>query len=108
MNRTSIFCRFTQSRMAENPSKIGAQAGSFPFFASLAKPIVGVWDAPMPPTILAMIALPLRARSLSQAARFQSTIKAREHFARIGLEDGMALFGGNGQRVDIALGVIEI
>src|SRR5215472_3227495 len=36
------------------PAKIGAQTGSACFFASSAKPIVGVCDEPIPPTILAM------------------------------------------------------
>src|SRR5256885_5618094 len=53
-NRTSG--RFSCNHLCtgSKPANIGAQTGSVCLFASSAKPIVGVCEEPMPPTILAM------------------------------------------------------
>src|SRR5262245_47864679 len=58
MNSTSGFFSASQRRTGSYPAKIGAHTGSCCLLASSAKPMVGVCEEAMPPTIVATASAP--------------------------------------------------
>src|SRR5467141_2289258 len=84
-NRTSG--RFSCNHLCTGwkPANIGAQTGSVCLFASSAKPIVGVCDEPMPPTILAISDCPRAPPARALSSQIQLLVERDAVLAAVGL-----------------------